>query len=121
MIDVKALRPVVESDQSRCRENADLAHAASQHLANAAAAFDERARSNDYRTNRSAESFTQTVLDRIEFLRHIGDILTEVCRRVEDSRAIEVHGNTGLVRLITDLVCDFRFVHGSPGHSMRIF
>src|SRR5262249_44431584 len=120
MIDLKTLRSFFESDQPRCRENADLAHAASQHLANAAAPLDEWPRSNDHRTNGSAQSFAQAELHGIEFLRHVGDILAKVCRRVEDPCSIEVDGNAGLVCLVADLVCDLRFVNGSAGHVVSI-
>jgi hypothetical protein len=117
---MKALRTAFECNQTRCRKNPDLAHATSEHLANAAAAFDERTRSDDHRADRRTESLAQTELHGIEFLRYIRNILTEVCGRIEDSRTIEMHRNTRIVRSIADFVCNLRWVDCSTGHVVGI-
>ncbi len=46
------LRPVFQGDQPRRREDAHLAHAAAEHLANDTAAFDKFVGAHNHRTHR---------------------------------------------------------------------
>src|SRR5439155_6714283 len=110
-----------QSNESGRRQNTRLTHASPQHLPNAAASFDELPAANDHRAHGRAEPFAQTELNGIEFSRHIHDVFAKISRGIEDSRAVQVNADSGVMRAVANLFRDLRRINGTTGHVVRIF
>src|SRR5947199_6152309 len=113
VIHLKPLRTLFQRNESGRRQDTRLAHASPQHLPNAAASFDELAAANDHRAYRRAESLAQTELNGIEFFRHIRDVFANISCSIQDSRAVQVNGDSGVVRPVAYLFRELRRINGT--------
>src|SRR5262245_33108089 len=110
---LKALRSLLQRNETGRGENADLSHTAAQHFANAAASFDKFPRTDDHRADRRAQTLAEAELNRVELLRHFGNIFVQICGGIKHPRTVEMHGNPGLVSFIADLIRNACAVDGS--------
>ncbi len=81
---------VFERIEARRREHAGLAHAAAQHLARAARAFDERLAAHEHRSDRRPQSFRKADRDRIERCAERRHRFARRDRRIADARAVQM-------------------------------
>src|SRR5262245_49974371 len=102
MIDVKPLGAFFECHQRRRREHTDLSHAAAEHLTDHSTTLDESFRADDHRSHRRAETFAKAELHRIAVFGYFADLLSQIHRRVEDPRAVEMNFQAGFVSFVAD-------------------
>ena len=108
-------------NESRRGEDADLAHAAAEHLAVDAGAFDEFAGTDDHGADGSTEAFGKTEHDGIAFPGHVGDVVVESDSGIEDAGSIEVNFQAEGVSLIANFVDAIGGINGAAGHVAGIF
>src|SRR5215471_21040919 len=89
MILLKTLRPLLQRNEPGRGENAGLSHSAAQHFANAAASLDKLPRTYDHRADRRPQALTEAELNRVELLRHFGNIFVQICGGIEHPGAVE--------------------------------
>src|SRR5467141_2346817 len=68
-----------------------LSHASAEHFPVDAPLFDERVRTRNHRSHRSAQSLRQTEHHRIDASRHLRDVISERCSRIKNARTVQVH------------------------------
>ena len=121
VVAMQSFRRFFQSDQAGGSENSDLAHSAAEQLPADVGFLDEVARAEKQRADGSAETFREAEHHRIEFAREVGDAAAERDRRVEDSRAVEMHLKVRGVRVVADVVGNFLRIDGAAMHVVRIF
>ena len=110
-----------QSDEAGGSENSDLAHSAAQQLPADVGLLDEVTRAEKQRTDGRSETFREAEHHRIEFAGEIGNAAAERNRRVEDSRAVEMHFQIRGVGVVADVVGNFLRIDGAALHVVRIF
>ena len=110
-----------EGHEARRREYANLAHAASEHFAIHAGAFDEFTGADDHGAYGRAKPFGEAEHNRVAFLGHMGNVIVECRGGVEDARAVEVNVQAESVRLIADFADAFGGIDGAAGHVAGVF
>ena len=98
----------LERDDAGRRHHAGLAHAAADHAAIGARAFDEGRRAAQHRAERRAQALADAEADAVAVARDLGGRHAERDRRVEDARAVDVHRNVLLGRQRAQLRHDSR-------------
>src|SRR5260221_2688040 len=97
---MQSLGPLFQRHESGRSKHADLAHAAAEHFTNHPTVLDQILRADDHRPNRRAETFAEAELNGIELLCHLRDIFAQINGRVENSRAVEMNFESGVMRLV---------------------
>src|SRR3984957_4059735 len=118
---MQALRRFLKRDESCGGEHPRLAHSAAQQLARNPGFVDKIARAHQDRANRRAESFRQAEHPRIEFLRDLGNGFSQRGCHIENSRAVQMHGQAGGVGAVADVVGNRRRIDRAAVHVVRVF
>jgi len=110
----------LERDQPGRGEDAHLAHAATQHLSHAARPRHELARAADERADRRRQTLGQAEGEGVDRPREVGDRPAERHRGVEDTRAVEMHGDAVGARRRRDVGDLLRRAAGAAVAVVRI-
>ncbi len=110
---------ILQSDQSRGGQHADLAHPAAEELAIHARFFDELARADQHGTNRRAESFREAKHHGVEFARQFGDGVPQRRGCIENARAVKMHRQAGVVGAIANILRHIRRIDRAARHIVR--
>src|SRR6185369_1557183 len=102
----QALRSALERDQTCGCKNTGLPHSAAEHFSNTATALNKFSSSYNHGSDGRAKSLAQVELDRVEFRGHVRHVFPKVCRRVEDTREVQMNGDACGVRFVADLFND---------------
>ena len=121
VIFVEACGHLLEGDETGGGEDAGLAHAAAEGLADGSSAVDIVLGSDEHGADRSAESFRQAEVDGGEAAGDLGDGQVEGRCGVEDAGSVEMDGEAGLLGAGPDCFQGVEWGHGAAGHVVRVF
>ena len=117
----KPLGTLLQRNESGGRQNTCLPHASAQRLANHARFGNECFAANQKRANGSSQAFGKAEHHRIALGRKPVHRHAQRDRGVENTRAVQVNGNSGLMRAVANPVHHRLRHHRSSGHVMRVF
>ena len=104
MILGQLLRTLLQGDEACRRQNPRLPHAAAERLAIDAAAIDQLCTAHQQRSYRRAQSLRQAEHHRIGFGSQLRDRNSERDGSIEHARAVEMHWQSRVVRLVANFV-----------------
>ena len=118
---VETQRAFFKRNQTGGRENAGLAHAATQGFTKDSSAIDRCASTNEDRSDRRAEALRQAEVYGVEAASEFGDADAERDGGIEDAGAVEVGGQAGCDGSFPNLFVDRKWGDGAAGHVVRVF
>ena len=118
---MQALRRFLKRDESCGGKHPRLAHSATQQLARNPSFIDKIARAHQHRADRRAESFREAEHHRIEFLCDLVDGFSQRGCGIENSRAVQMHGQAGGVGAVADVVGNRGRIDRAAVHVVRVF
>ena len=118
---VEAGGHLLKGDEAGGGEDAGLAHAATERLADRTGAINAVLGADEHGADRGAETLGQAEVDRGEAAGDFGDGQIEGGSGVEDARSIEMNRETGLFGASPDGFEGGERSDGAAGHIVRVF